>query len=138
MKEEDIKIGDVVYSIMINMPNGIPLLDCEKEGVFIEKLNVVYKTDMKIALSDEWITKLDAYNGRTRYSHNTYLEDIIVNIKSGEEFYSNGIFAKCYTTNEPTFIISKMKRKIIEEVNEKYGFLFDVKEKINNLKIESL
>ena len=32
----------------------------------------------------------------------------------------------------------KMRRKIIKEIEEKYGFLFDVKEKINNLKTESL
>jgi len=137
MKEE-VKIGDLVYCIRINMPNGTPFLDCEKEGIFIEKLKVVYKTDKKIALSDEWITKLDLLNGSIRRPYYDYLEDVIVNIKSGEEIFSNGIFAKCYTTNEPDFVISKMKRKIIKEIEERYGFVFDVKEKINNLKKESL
>ena len=137
MKEE-VKIGDLVYCIRINMPNGTPFLDCEKEGIFIDRLNVVYKTDKKIALSDEWITRLDLYNGVIRRPYEDYLEDIVVRIKSGEEILSNGIFATCYTINEPTFVISKIKRKIIKEVEEKYGFLFDVKEKINNLKIESL
>jgi len=138
MKEKEIKIGDLVYCIRINMPNGTPFLDCEKEGIFIEKLKVVYKTDKKIALSDEWITKLDLYNGSIKRPYDSYLEDVMVRIKSGEEILSNGIFATCYTTNEPTFVISKMKRKIIKEIEEKYGFLFDVKEKINNLKKESL
>lgn len=138
MKEKELKNGDTVYFISINMPNKISAYDFEKEGIFIEMLNVVYITNRKIALSDDSITLLDLPINGKKESYNHYLDDISVYVKTNETFFANGIFARCYTTEKVDKSINKIKKEIIKNINLKYGFLFNgIESKLDNLKIEN-
>ena len=138
MESKELKIGDKVYKININIPSSESrsLSSFDEEGVFIEELTVVYQTKYKIALSDDFITLIDKKN-RGNSSCFEHIEDINVSIRTKEDYFSNGVFAKCLTIYNSNKQIEKIKKEIINQVNKRYGFLFNgIENKLGNLKIK--
>ena len=136
----DTKIGQTVYDIKINIvPNArrsVIKSAFDSEGIFIEKLKIVYQTKSKIALSGNYIPVLDRRKlGEKSEFYKYFLEDISVSIKTKEDYFNNGIFAHCYTLQEPDKIIKKMTAKISEKVKSEYGFLanIDIWEKVESM-----
>jgi len=122
------EVGQTVCEIRINMPTREPRFSSEKEGIFIKELEIVYQTERKIALSDEWITCLDRQEkDKKQESYNLYLENIAVSIKTKETaIFTNGIFAHCYTLEDPHRLIDKIQKTIIKTVEKEYGFLSNI------------
>ena len=140
--EHQTKIGTPVYSIHLNIvPNPrytSRVNSYDSEGIFIEKLKIVYQTERRLALSDNYITVLDRrYDGERLETYRSYLEEISVNIKTKERYFNNGIFAHVYTLQDPEKIIKKMTSKIASKIKNEYGFLnnIDVFEKVESLTV---
>ena len=140
--EHQTKIGTPVYSIHLNIvPNPrytSRVNSYDSEGIFIEKLKIVYQTERRLALSDNYITVLDRrYDGERLETYRSYLEEISVNIKTKESYFNNGIFAHVYTLQDPEKIIKKMTSKIASKIKNEYGFLnnIDVFEKVESLTV---
>jgi len=145
MKKEKFKLatkkGQIVYKIDINIRDensSSCMTSCYPHGIIIKELKIVHQTQYKIALSDEWITLLDRQKeAQKKESYNHYLEEITVSVKTKETFWPNGIFAYCYTLDNPEKCLSKIKRKMIDQVNKDYGFLrlIDIESTLESLKI---
>jgi len=131
--------GQKVYEIQLNLRSDESKnlsTTYHKEGTIIEELKIVYQTDSKIALSDEYITLLyRAEKGKKEEDYNLYLEKTYIRILTKETYFPNGIFAKCYSTKNPKVIIPKMKKVMLEKIDKEYGFLMsnDIKNKIESL-----
>lgn len=147
MKKESFKlntkIGQPVYYVEINVPdpNYTGSSSSYKEGIFIKKLKIVYQTKYKIALSNEFITTLDRQKeGQKKESYYNFLEDMSVTVKTKETYWPNGIFAHCYTIEDPEKSINKLKRKMIDQVNKDYGFLrwIDIEKTLNEFQINKV
>jgi len=137
--ELETKVGQKVFEIQLNLRSEDSRYNSttyHKEGSFVEDLKIVYQTDYKIALSDEYITVLSRnQKGKKKDDYNSYLEQINVSILTKETYFPNGIFAKCYTTKNPKLIIKKMKKAMLEKIDKDYGFLIgnNIKDKIDKL-----
>lgn len=141
MKENELKIGDKVYKININMPNSKSKSSSnfDKEGIFIEELTIVYQTKCKIALSDEQITIIEKDWMNDKLSCYSYINTTHVSVRTNETYFSNGIFATCYASDNSEKQIKKVKKEIINEVNKRYGFLFNgIEDKLDCLKIQNI
>lgn len=138
------KIGQVVYRVEINLRSGLSKKNScglYEDGIHVEALKIVYQTTHKIALSDKFISLLDRqHEGQKKESCRHYFNDILVNVKTKETYWPNGIFASCITTEDPERCVKKMKRKIIETIGGEYGFLISTKwvEQIENMQITTL
>lgn len=110
-----------------------------KEGISVETLKIVYQTPRKIAMSDDWITTLERLKqGDKKESYGTYINEIVVRIKTKEDYFPNGVFCVVYSTEYSKKVIEKMESEIKKAINKEYGFLmgsdFDSKLKsvVNN------
>ena len=131
------EIGQKVWEIEINLPfDGIGD-SLHKQGIFIGELEIVYQTDWKIAISDDWISTLyRREKGKKKESYCSYLDDLSVSVKTKETYFSNGIFAKVYSTKEPTeALLNSFKKEIKQQVLKEYSFLHNIDELLNNLKL---
>ncbi len=137
----DTKKGQIVYFIELNIHSGENRHDSGflyKEGLFVTEKKISLQTKYKIALNDEWITLLDRLketDKKESYKH--CLEDINIVIKTKETYWPNGIFASCYTLENPEKCIKTIKHKIINKIEKEYGFLYNVdfKSKIYEMEI---
>lgn len=138
------KVGQVVYSIQVNIRSNADKFNqscSNKEGIHVEKLRIVYQTKYKIALSNDWITVLSRQTADARKeSYNSYLDSINVCIKTQETYFPNGIFASCYSLENPEKCISKIKKEIIKKIENDYGFLRDmnIEKTINDFTINHI
>jgi len=132
MKNEKIKFaletkkGQIVYKINLNIHSGVSpkYTSFDKEGLFVKYLKIVHQTNYKIVLSDDFVTVLDRKKEEQRKdSYHHFLEDIIVNIRTKESYFPNGIFCTCYTLSDPEKTIKLIKRKMLDKINSEYGFL---------------
>ena len=129
------EIGQKIWEIRINLPfNGVGD-SLYKHGIFVDELSIVYQTGYKLALSDEWITTLyRKEKGKKKESYCTYLDDLSVSVKTKETYFSNGIFAKIYSTKEPTeALISALKRELKQNVKKEYSFLYNIDNLLESL-----
>ena len=129
------EIGQKIWEIRINLPfNGVGD-SLYKHGIFVDELSIVYQTGYKLALSDEWITTLyRKEKGKKKESYCTYLDDLSVSVKTKETYFSNGIFAKIYSTKEPTeALISALKRELKQNVEKEYSFLYNIDNLLKSL-----
>lgn len=136
------KLGQKVYDIRINIiPNprrSSTVSVFDSEGIFIDELKIVYQSQYKIALSGDWIPVLDRRKfNEKKESYKHFLEEIGVSIKTKETYFNNGIFAQCYTLQNPEKIIKKMTAEIAIKVEKEYGFLsnLNVWDKVGEMKI---
>ena len=137
MKQETY-IGQTVYKIGVNILEDKYKPSIYKEGVIIEELKIIYQTDLKIALSDEYITILSKDNGN-KSEYNTYIGELCIIVETDHKYWSNGLFCKIYTLDNSGEMIDSILSDIAKTVKTKYSFLFNgLFEKLNNLKIEIL
>jgi hypothetical protein len=129
MKKYKVKtrVGQEVTKIEINIRSNTDKYNSTslyKEGVHINTLKIVYQTDRKIALNDNWITTLDRQKvGERKSEHWHYLEDIHVTIKTRETYFPNGIFGTIYTLEKQSTAINKLVKEMQLKVDKEYGFL---------------
>jgi len=144
MEKEKFKLqtkkGQTVYEIHINIRdnNTSCVSSIYPHGIIIKELKIVHQTLYKIALSDDWITSLDRQReNQKKESYNHYLEDITVIVRTKDTFWPNGIFGHCYTLDNPEKCLTKIKRKMSDQVNKDYGFLrlIDIEKVLENLQI---
>jgi len=121
------KIGQPVYEVEINIRSEDSMdrnTVSYKHGIFINKLKIVHQTEYKIVLSNPFVTLLDRQKtDKKKENYQHFLEDISVSVKTKDDFWPNGIFGHCYTLEDPNKQISKIKRKMIDQVAKDYGFL---------------
>lgn len=129
------EIGQKVWQIRINLPFDGKGDFLYKHGIFIEELSIIYQTNYKIALSNDWITCLDRKEkGKKKESYQTYLDDLKISVKTKETYFPNGIFAIIYSTKEPTeALLNSFKKEIKQQVEKEYSFLYNIDELLNNL-----
>ena len=129
------EIGQKIWEIRINLPfDGIGD-SLYKHGIFIDELSIVYQTEYKLALSNDFITILDRLEeGKKKESYCSYLDSLNVSVKIKETYSSNGIFAKIYSTKEPTeALISDLKRELKQNVKKEYSFLYNIDNLLESL-----
>jgi hypothetical protein len=132
------KKNQVVYYVELNVIDGVSRTNLYKDGLTVKELKIVHQTPFKIVLSDDFVTILDRQKkGERKESYKRFLDDVTVNIKTHETYFPNGVFSRCYTTQEPKKMIREMKHKIINEINKNYGFLrtVDIERKIYDMEI---
>ena len=139
---EKTKKGQIVNQININIhaPGSRPCT-LYPAGITVTPLKIVYQTNQKIALSDEWITILDRRKlGERKESYRRFLNDISISVKTTETYFPNGIFANCITNNNPSSVIKEMKKSILNYVHSKYSWMLtdEFQDKINSLHINNL
>lgn len=118
------KVGQTVYRIEVNMRAGYSSSTSYKDGIWVETFKIGYQTNRKIALNNEYMMVLDRQHlDERKESYKNFLEDISVSVKTKETFWPNGVFCLCYTLENPEKTLAKMKRKMIEKINNEYGFL---------------
>lgn len=130
MKKEFVlktKIGQIVNHIEINiLAKGSHETSLYKNGVHINPYKIVFQTNYKIALSNEWITILDRqHKGSRKDSFYHYLNEVDVYVRTKETYWPNGIFASCYTIEPIDKCIKSMVKAIKLKISE-YSFLFDM------------
>jgi len=144
MKKETFKlkthIGQTVYEISIGVRSANSMRLSTKidgHGIFVKKLEIVYQTPYKIALSGDWIPVIDRQKeGQRKESYKTFLDDVSVRIVTKETYFANGVFGHCYTLNDPQKVIKSIKQKMIDRINSDYGFLrYDLEGIINGFEI---
>lgn len=137
MKEFSIntEIGQKIWEIKINLPFDGVGDSLYQQGVFMEELEIVYQTDYKVALSNDWITCLDRKEkDKKKESYCSYLDNLSISVKTKETYFSNGIFAKIYSTKEPTeALISYLKRELKQSVEKEYSFLYNIDNLLESL-----
>jgi len=135
------KKGQTVYYVELNIHSGEATrfnTGLYSEGLFVKEKKIAFQSKYKIALNDDFITILDRqFDDRKKESYQTYLEDINVCIKTKETYWPNGIFAHCYTIENPEKCIKNIKHRIISKIEKEYGFLYnmDFKQKIYDMDI---
>lgn len=141
----DTKKGQTVYHVEVNMRDDLSLTlstSLNPHGIFVTELKIIHQTARKIALSDEWINLFDRQKeDQKKESYCRYLGDVYISIKTKEtSYFPNGIFASCYTLDNPEKCIAKIKRKVVDQINKEYGFLrfIDVEKVIENLEVINL
>lgn len=98
-----------------------------KEGIHINEYKIVYQTDYKIALNNDWITVLDrAESGERKSSYKHFLEDLDVSIITKEDYFPNGIFASTFTIGDVNSAIKRLTKAMKAKVNSEYGFMFNL------------
>ena len=129
------EIGQKIWQIKINLPFDGKGDSLYEHGIFIEEFSIVYQTEYKIALSNDWISTLDRKEkGKKKESYQHYLDDLSVSVKTKETYFSNGIFAKIYSTKEPTeALISYLKRELKQSVEKEYSFLYNIDNLLESL-----
>ena len=138
------KKGQIVYKIEVNMRTEETMTNrssMNRHGIFIEELKIIHQTEHKIALSDKWITLFDRQKeDQKKESYYRFIEDVSISIKTKEVYWPNGIFATMYSLEDPQKCITKMKRKIINQINKDYGFLrfVDVESVIESMQISTI
>jgi len=138
MKQETY-IGQSVYYIEVNILEDRTKPSICKEGIIIEPLKIVHQTSKKIALSDDYITRLDIPKNERIEPCSTCLNELYIRVESDETYWSNGLFCKIYTLDNSGATIDKILLDIAKKVRAKYGFLYDgLGDKLNKLKIEIL
>lgn len=138
------KKGQTVYYIKVNIRSeeslGRPSLS-DEHGIFVKELKIVHQTNHKVVLSDEFVTVLDRMKkDQKKESYHNNLEDPKVYVKSKETYWANGIFSYMYSLEDPQKCISKMKRKIKDQINKDYGFLrfIDLEGVLENMEINNI
>lgn len=129
------EIGQKVWKIVINLPFDGVGDSLYKHGIFIDESSIVYQTEYKLALSNDFITVLDRLEkGKKKESYCSYLDSLNVSVKTKETYFSNGIFAKIYSTKEPTeALISDLKRELKQNVEKEYSFLYNIDNLLESL-----
>lgn len=129
------EVGQKIWCVKINLPFDGKGDSLYKHGIFAEELSIVYQTDYKIALSNDWITCLDRKEkGKKKESYQDYLDNLNISVKTRETYFPNGIFAKIYSTKEPTEeLLKSLKKELKRKIKFEYSFLHNVDELINNL-----
>jgi len=133
--------GQTVYKIQVNIRTKETMNNSSsinKHGIFVEQLKIVHQTNHKIVLSDPFVTLLDRQKeDQKKESYYHFIDDISVCIKTKETYWANGIFSTMYSLDDPKKCITKMKRKIVNQINKDYGFLrfIDVESAIEKLTI---
>ena len=132
----DTHIGQTVYDIEINVRADSDIRNStsyHKHGIWIKELKIVYQTDYKIALSNEFISLLDRQKENERKeSYKHFLEEITVSILTKERCFPNGVFCHIYSLKDPKKSLSKMKKEMIAKIQSDYGFLGSVISQIEN------
>ncbi|MCE5332900.1 MAG: hypothetical protein LLF95_12270 [Bacteroidales bacterium] len=138
------KKGQIVYKIEVNIRTEETMKNnsgMNKHGIFVEELKIVHQTKYKTVLSDPWVSMFDRQlEDQRKDSYNRYIEDIFVSIKTKETYWANGIFATMYSLEDPQKCISKIKKKITDQINKDYGFLrfVDIESVIESMQISTL
>jgi len=95
-----------------------------RDGIFIEEHKIIFQTPYRIALDNDYIETITRLkkDGKVE-TYNSYLEKCNVSIITKEDYFPNGIFGRVLTIGKVEKGIAKLKKKIAQEVREKYGFL---------------
>ena len=120
----DTEVGQSVYEIRINMPTTPNNNSFDKEGIFVTEHKISFQTIRKISLNDDWITTFDRLQkGKRQESYQNAIGYTIVSVKTNETYFSNGVFGRLFTIEDPKQEIKRLKRDIEKEIQSKYSFL---------------
>jgi GTP cyclohydrolase II len=131
------KVNQKVWKVEINLYNKEEKeysWQTRKNGVVIEELKILGISEYKVVLNNKWFTTLDVLSGK-KETHETYLDDIGVYIRTNDDCLGDGVFAYVYSTEKPSAtLLSKMQNKISDKIDKDYGFLFSgVKDRVKEL-----
>jgi len=117
------KVWEITVNKVINAKS-----DLYKNGVTINEYKIIGISKYKVCINSDWFRTFDYKREKKqrRDSHETYLNDISVRIKTKEDYFGNGVFITMYSTKKPTkVILNKMVSIAAIKIDEEYGFLFN-------------
>ena len=120
------KVNDPVWEIRIikySNPNEYSYRD---NGVLIKKHKIIGISQYKICVNTDWFETFYYKNkGERRSSCETYLNDVLVHIRTNNSILGDGVFATLYSTKKPTSrTLKKMMGKVSNDIDKNYGWLF--------------
>jgi len=127
------KIGQAVWQIEIN--KAVDEKSYRPNGIVIEKTKIIGISKFQICIQSDWFEKFYIKEeGKRRSSHENYLNDINVNIRTNQSILGDGVFVSMTSTKKPTKrLLKKMVAKANNEIDKRYGFLMGtIKDELYN------
>ena len=117
------KVGQKVWQIEIN--KAVNEKSYRPNGVVIKESKIIGISAYQICVQSDWFDKFYIKEeGVRRSSHENYLNDISVSIRTNNNLLGDGVFISLSSTKKPTKrLLNKMVAKASIEIDKRYGFL---------------